>query len=1273
MIEIEGKDISELSDSDLRSLIGLLCEAELRANDLPTAGVTWGGHQNAKDGGIDVRLELTTVIHNDSFIPRKVTVFQVKKPDMPRSAILNEMCPGGELREAIKDLIEVKGAYIIVSSQGSTADSTLKNRKEAMQEALSQYPDASEIKVDFYDRERIAGWVRNHPSLVLWVRDKIGRPIQGWRSYGNWTGSPNGPKNEYKLDDHIRLQDNTNPRSGGFSAIEGINELRTRLKLPGSSVRLVGLSGVGKTRLLQALFDERIGESPLNQSRVFYTDISDSPNPEPRNFAERLIAMRIPSILAVDNCPPELHRRLTSVCSASGSLVSLVTVEYDVREDQPEETDVFRLEPASNEIIEKIILDRFDYINQVDARSIAEFSGGNARIAIALGNTIRRGESVSDLKDNQLFNRLFQQRNEPNNSLRRTAEACSLVYSFDSRTQEGANIELKLLSSLANLSIREVYENIVELKRRDLVQQRSVWRAVLPHAIANRLAKEALERIPIDIIMDTFEKGGSERLLKSFSRRLSYLHECGASVQVSERWLSEGGLLGDISHLNELGISLLENIAPINPQVTLSAIERVSMRESAETFFSRENDHFSRFTRLLRSLAYDKDLFERSAELLCQFALSESPDENYDSIRSLLRSLFYIYLSGTHATPEQRIKIIKKLVESDHEDQVDLGISLLDASLETWHFSSSYSFEFGARSRDYGYSPENKKEIQDWYKLFIQFTVSKAISRDSVSLKAKSLLSDKFRGLWTKAGMYNELEEATKQILDNGTWKEGWLAVKTTKRYDSEHMTQEVISRLKNLEVILRPTTLTEKARLYALTSHQNAFDLVETVEYEDEKLEAAFQQAENITRSLGKEVVQNEDIFYDLLPDLLSCNGARLFSFGQGLAEGSDDLEKVWRDLKQQLSVLQASAARNFQVVRGFLNAVSNINKDLYQRFLDEAVFDQVFAEVYPMLQTSSEINNSDVERLKKSLEYGSASIWQYSNLAYGRIHETIEDDDLCELLRLISQKPEGNVVAIEILHMRLHGFDKGKLSDIIVSTAQKLLAEFKFDQNYRNMDHLDYVIAEIIKACLGGESAKESAVQICNNLKRVLSSYSIYRDSDHVLHALAKMQPNVFLDIFLAGDDDEVIDRFENLVIHGVRTSSNPISQINENFIIQWCEVDPKTRYPKAATVITPFKKGDDKSLEWTELALNLLDYSPDPILILNEFKSSFRPMSWSGSRADIMQNRLGLIYKLEKHSNPIVAEWASKEKRTFQEEIRSERKWESELNEKQNERFE
>jgi hypothetical protein len=55
--EITGQDISSLDDAALRDLIGLLCEADCRTAGLSATDVTYGGHQDAPDGGIDVQVK----------------------------------------------------------------------------------------------------------------------------------------------------------------------------------------------------------------------------------------------------------------------------------------------------------------------------------------------------------------------------------------------------------------------------------------------------------------------------------------------------------------------------------------------------------------------------------------------------------------------------------------------------------------------------------------------------------------------------------------------------------------------------------------------------------------------------------------------------------------------------------------------------------------------------------------------------------------------------------------------------------------------------------------------------------------------------------------------------------------------------------------------------------------------------------------------------------------------------------------------------------------
>lgn len=122
MFDVTPDEIAQLNDTDLRELVGRLCEAELASRRLSAAFVTWGGNQTAPDGGLDVRVALPEGTVIDGFIPRSSTGFQVKVPDMPRAAIILEMRPLGSIRPVIQELADHSGSYVIVSSHGSVAD-----------------------------------------------------------------------------------------------------------------------------------------------------------------------------------------------------------------------------------------------------------------------------------------------------------------------------------------------------------------------------------------------------------------------------------------------------------------------------------------------------------------------------------------------------------------------------------------------------------------------------------------------------------------------------------------------------------------------------------------------------------------------------------------------------------------------------------------------------------------------------------------------------------------------------------------------------------------------------------------------------------------------------------------------------------------------------------------------------------------------------------------------------------------------------------------------
>ena len=101
-------------------------------------------------------------------------------------------------------------------------------------------------------------------------------------------------------------------------------------------------------------------------------------------MARELIARGERAILIVDNCNPTPTQSWRGFARVTASHVSLITVEYDVRDDEPEHTDVFRLESASRELVTEWIKQSFPDISQVDRGKIADFSDGNFRVAGAL-------------------------------------------------------------------------------------------------------------------------------------------------------------------------------------------------------------------------------------------------------------------------------------------------------------------------------------------------------------------------------------------------------------------------------------------------------------------------------------------------------------------------------------------------------------------------------------------------------------------------------------------------------------------------------------------------------------------------------------------------------------------------------------------------------------------------------------------------------------------------------------------------------------------------
>jgi hypothetical protein len=1256
IFEITGDDIALLNDEQLRMLIGRLCEAELRRRDQSAAHVTWGGNQNATDGGIDVRVALPAGSPTDGFIPRPATGFQAKKQDMARAAIIEEMCPNGTLRPAIQALADKRGAYIIVSSEGSTADLALDNRRAAMAEAIDGGTNADGLALDFYDRNRVATWVRSHEGLIPLVRAMIGKPIPGWQSYGPWAAPVT---DAYLSDDQLRIHPGTKTTEAGRSTREGIQAMRDHLRAPRQVVRLVGLSGVGKTRLVQALFDDRVGEHSLNLDLAIYTNLADGPEPPPTSLTTQLIAAGARAILVIDNCPPDLHQRLAELCRRGDSNLSLLTVEYDIREDEPEGTDIYKLETSSPELIQQLVGRRFPNVSAIDARTIAELSGGNARIALAIAGTIGHQESLAGLTDEQVFQRLFVQRHAHDDALYLSAQACSLVYSFQGEdiSDDG---ELARLGRTIGRTPQELYRSVAELHRRDLVQQRSNWRAVLPHAIANRLAAVGLQNIPHAVIQAQLMQGASERLLRSFSRRLGYLHASNEAVAIVRRWVGPEGLLSDVANLNEFGQALFENIAPVVPADVLAALERALTTEDVATRRRGEP-----YLGLLRSLAYDPLLFERSTALMeSTLTAIDATEQSHGT--QLFVSLFHVHLSGTYATIEQRLGVVTRLLASPDDRQRALGVLALRAVLEATHFSSSASFDFGARSRDFGYRPRTPEQVHQWFSTVLKLVEVVALPDHPISSRARTTLALSFRGLWRTNCVADELNDVCRAIASARFWPEGWLAVRQTLDFDGKAMPADLRERLISLETALRPADLEQRVRAVVFPTRGGA-DFEDYDEDGVADIHKRMARAEAIAQELGMAIAADEPLFTRLLPEIVSGDGL-FWPFGMGLMEGAADSRLMWLRLTDAMTALD-ERSRQPLVLRGFLRALQDKDPGLVAQLLDEAVEHETHSSYYPYLQVAIPIGEQDVARLKRSLALGRTPARAYVNLAYGRATDPIPPAELRSLILALAALPDGYDVALELLHMRLHADGNEELDPALIATGQDLLRRFSFtEKNARE----DYRIGEIARACLGGEQGSIVAQELCAKLRDAVATHATYGFyHDDLLQGLFHAQPFASLNGLCSGDEDDLTRGIG--ILHDVRSRKDLIGVIPEEELLRWCDEQPNTRYPAIAGVLPiSHRTTDTDPLHWTTFALRFLEKSPDPTAVLKEYVDQFTPHGgWSGSLAVTLEANATLLDELDGSAAPAAA--IALEKERLREAIERQRQFELAHDRERDERFE
>ncbi len=627
---------------------------------------------------------------------------------------------------------------------------------------------------------------------------------------------------------------------------------------------------------------------------------------------------------------------------------------------------------------------------------------------------------------------------------------------------------------------------------------------------------------------------------------------------------------------------------------------------------------------MIKAIGYDAHLFDRAVMLLARFVPAGSEENNNGSGCEAFNECFHIHLSGTQAIPEQRRAAIKRLAASQDPNLRRCAHIALRALLRSSHFMSVGSYDFGARSRDWGWEPKLNKDIWEWFEEAIKLVVDLA-----PEAQARLLLSSSLRGLWRYHGCRNAIAHAATVFMQTRPWIEGWIACRSTLRFDGKDMPEDVRNNLELLIDRLKPSDLLNQARAVVLNQMPGGggWDLADG---EDEEGDAnkAHQKADAMAMDVGRALADDRAVRATFIVELLAVQAQRAFECGRGLAEGADDLHAIWSELVAAYGAA-APSTRNANALGGFLCEANQREQSFAPLALEDAIHNSDLLPVLPFLQARVGLDSEGIARLKRAIAEGNIAASHFNFIANNSVSES-PPEPLASLLEDIAALPKGAEIALGILHSHFFSQDKKDKIDRntrLVLVGRDLLTRVKIS---RNDGARDYAVHTVIRICLMGEEGRVAAEKLCANIRSAFDSHQVSsHDLRYTLNTLFDAQPFTALDTF-------VLPTMRNSLFRNDFDEKPPIENINNAILQKWADRDPSARYPLLGNCLNLFIKNADEEEDLSPLFLSLLEHAPDKKLFLGKLLNRLRPSSWSGSLADILIWRKEKMTKVAEHGD-------------------------------------
>ena len=672
-----------------------------------------------------------------------------------------------------------------------------------------------------------------------------------------------------------------------FKATEAFEVISKKIK-EGQSFRLLGLPGLGKTRM--------VGEALKGRDiDVYYCDCREQPIKDVMEAIDKLMihgGVKKQTVV-LDNCSQKLCGYVNDAVNENGYNCQLLTIHYDPKENVDSGTDSYIVKVQNNKDVVKSMVDAVLDMPEAIKETIISLSGGFPMMASLMIENYQKGDSIANVSKSDLFNRMLgiNPENASDQEKLKVLTAFSIfkfIGLYGMQEKQGRFIAgNKIITNIrgAEDDNLQLFKEVHGLYQKAEILERQgnlVLMRLIPLAIY--LCKSWFDKQTSDSISDLIkqirsceDEGTKNMLIESLSKRITLLSEVPLAKELNDGLTdpTNSPFLKEEVVLDKLGSRLFLAFSEVNPESCGEAIFNIIWTKTDDELLKVDRETRRNLAWALDHLAFDNRSFRYSMLTLARFSLVETEGHLSNNTTGLFVERFPVLLPATETPLMERIEILKEL--SADERYRNLIIKALLMALNINHdYRSGGAEKQGLKSLT-DYVPKTYDEIFEYYSLCLDMLLANVQGEEDFDNICKTV-AQCARGYYLR-GVENFLLHALEVLVPkkNYVWEEMRDSLTYIVKYDGKKR-----GNLRVDEIEVWRKRLTKDDYVYRLEHASRRLDMEYDLSF-DKEMELIAQSYEELAKELIDHHLYEDD---KLLAAVMRSKTLYLNRYGITLSE---------------------------------------------------------------------------------------------------------------------------------------------------------------------------------------------------------------------------------------------------------------------------------------------------------------------------------------------------------------------------------------------------